>query len=250
MSPKSTSAMSPSETRCEKPMPRPAAQSTIEVTTAPDWATKATRPFGAAMCRKLALSPTPGTAMPRQFGPQMRIKCGLRAVEHGLAARVARFVGPLAETGRDDHRGARAALGQVRYQPRHGVGRRRDDREVGGRGEPCHVGCAGAPLDLDLVRVDEADRAGEPARDQVPRHHGADRAWPLARANQRHRARPEHRVEVADGHDKNSPPIRYPPPQPSPSRGRGRTRRPVGPSLSPARCRRRIAASHQRSLPP
>ena len=35
MSPKSTSLMSPSETRCEKPMPRGSAQSSTEVTIAP-----------------------------------------------------------------------------------------------------------------------------------------------------------------------------------------------------------------------
>jgi hypothetical protein len=48
MSPKSTSAISPSDTTCEKPMRRDAAQSSIAVIIAPDWLTKAISPAGAA----------------------------------------------------------------------------------------------------------------------------------------------------------------------------------------------------------
>ena len=44
MSPKSTSAMSPSDASSEKPIPRAAAQSSIIVINEPDWLTKARSP--------------------------------------------------------------------------------------------------------------------------------------------------------------------------------------------------------------
>jgi len=72
MSPKSTSVMSPSETTCENPMPRGAAQSSIAVIIAPDWLTKAMSPRGGERCAKLASSPMPGTISPMQFGPIRR----------------------------------------------------------------------------------------------------------------------------------------------------------------------------------
>ncbi len=72
MSPKSTSACSPSETKCEKPMPREPAQSSMAVTSAPDCETKASSPGAAPMWAKLALSPRCGTSMPMQLGPRMR----------------------------------------------------------------------------------------------------------------------------------------------------------------------------------
>ncbi|MCY1553232.1 hypothetical protein D9M68_896970 [compost metagenome] len=79
MSPKSTSARSPSETKCEKPMPREPAQSSMAVTSAPDCETKASSPWRAPMCAKLALSPRWGTSMPMQLGPRMRSVCTLAA---------------------------------------------------------------------------------------------------------------------------------------------------------------------------
>ncbi len=72
MSPKSTSAMSPNETTCEKPIARGAAQSSIAVIIAPDWLTKAMSPGGGARCEKLASSPISGTMIPTQFGPTRR----------------------------------------------------------------------------------------------------------------------------------------------------------------------------------
>ena len=75
MSPKSTSACSPSDTKWEKPMPRPWAQSSMAVTRAPDCETKASSPGRASMCEKLALSPLWGTSNPMQLGPKMRNRC-------------------------------------------------------------------------------------------------------------------------------------------------------------------------------
>ena len=56
MSPKSTSAMSPSEKTAEKPIPCILAQSTIDVASAPDCATKARRPGVAPSGAKVAFS--------------------------------------------------------------------------------------------------------------------------------------------------------------------------------------------------
>ena len=76
MSPKSTSARSPRDTMCEKPMRRDVAQSSIAVTSAPDCETKATSPASASVCAKLAFSPRCGVNKPRQFGPSTRSKNG------------------------------------------------------------------------------------------------------------------------------------------------------------------------------
>ena len=78
MSPKSMSACSPSETKCEKPIPREPAQSSMAVTSAPDCDTKASSPGWAPMWEKLALSPRCGASMPMQLGPRMR-KVWIRA---------------------------------------------------------------------------------------------------------------------------------------------------------------------------
>ena len=79
MSPKSTSARSPMDTKCENPMPRPCAQSSMAVTSAPDWDTSASSPGLASMCAKLAFKPWCGDKNPMQFGPSMRSKCGRAA---------------------------------------------------------------------------------------------------------------------------------------------------------------------------
>ena len=72
MSPKSTSPCSPSDTQCEKPMPRPPAQSSMAVTRAPLCDTKASEPASTWRCAKLAFSRACGDSRPRQLGPRMR----------------------------------------------------------------------------------------------------------------------------------------------------------------------------------
>ena len=60
-------------------MPRDSAQSSTPPTSAPDCDRKASLPgFGFAM-PKLALTPSAGTQMPRQFGPMMRRQVGRAA---------------------------------------------------------------------------------------------------------------------------------------------------------------------------
>ena len=72
MSPKSTSAMPPSETMWEKPICRAVAQSSTEVRIAPDWLTKARSPEQRLRLREARVESVAGTMMPRQFGPTMR----------------------------------------------------------------------------------------------------------------------------------------------------------------------------------
>ena len=72
MSPKSTSMASPSDTSCEKPMPRPRAQSSMADATDPDCETKASVPAAAPVCAKLALRPACGASTPSAPGPTMR----------------------------------------------------------------------------------------------------------------------------------------------------------------------------------
>ena len=78
-SPKSTSARSPTDTRCENPMPREVAQSSTAVTSAPDCDTKAMWPGSASVCAKLAFSPMCGLSSPRQLGPSSRSTRGRAA---------------------------------------------------------------------------------------------------------------------------------------------------------------------------
>ena len=61
MSPKSTSAMSPMLTTCEKPMPRGWAQSSTAERTALDWVRNASDPGSGIRWAKLAFRPAPGT---------------------------------------------------------------------------------------------------------------------------------------------------------------------------------------------
>ncbi len=74
MSPRSTSAMSPSEMKCEKPVPRAFAQSRTAATIPPDWATNASLPAAGIRGAKLAFKPECGTMTPKQFGPMIRIR--------------------------------------------------------------------------------------------------------------------------------------------------------------------------------
>ncbi len=78
-SPTSTSAMSPSEISCEKPTPSPAAQSTMDDTTAPDCEISPSPPGFGARWAKLALRLTSGDKAPMVFGPTIRIRCGRAA---------------------------------------------------------------------------------------------------------------------------------------------------------------------------
>ena len=73
-----TSSMLPTETKYEKPMPSSIAQSSTEVHSAPDWEMKPMCPLAGVAAAKLAFRWMPGTMMPRQFGPRIRMPSNLR----------------------------------------------------------------------------------------------------------------------------------------------------------------------------
>ena len=79
MSPKSTSLMPPSETRCEKPMPRATAQSSTAVSIAPDWVKNAVAAPSASRGRSWRSASCAGASTPMQLGPTMRKVNGLAA---------------------------------------------------------------------------------------------------------------------------------------------------------------------------
>ena len=106
--------MSPIETMAEKPMPRGSAQSSTVVAIAPDWVRKAMLPGSTAAGAKVALSPMPGTAMPRQFGPTMRKQMRARGGEQLRGALLADLGLAFGEAGGENDGGARAARGRAR----------------------------------------------------------------------------------------------------------------------------------------
>ena len=58
-------------------MPSSMAQSSTEVHSAPDWEMKPMCPFLGVAAAKLALRLSPGTMIPRQFGPMIRMPSNL-----------------------------------------------------------------------------------------------------------------------------------------------------------------------------
>jgi hypothetical protein len=69
----------PSETKCENPIPRAFAQSSVAVQNPPDCDTNASVPALISVCANVAFSPMPGTSIPTQFGPSSRSVCGRAA---------------------------------------------------------------------------------------------------------------------------------------------------------------------------
>jgi hypothetical protein len=69
------SALSPSETNDDSPMPRWRARSIAAMPNAPLWDAKPTRPAGGAPGENVASRATAGSVLttPRQFGPTMRM---------------------------------------------------------------------------------------------------------------------------------------------------------------------------------
>ncbi len=70
-----TSALLPIDTNAEKPSPRSDAFSSSARPSAPLCEENAIRPAGSARGANVALRPSAGTAMPRQFGPTRRAPC-------------------------------------------------------------------------------------------------------------------------------------------------------------------------------
>ena len=140
-------------------MPRPRAQSMIAVTSAPDCDRNARSPLSGGACEKLALSPRPGTISPRQFGPWMRRQCG-RAASSISCLSSSRTPAVMTTA-------ARVLCAELGDEAGDGGGRRGDDRQVrrGRQGGQRRI--ARPALDLAVLGIDEPDRSGKAAVDEV-----------------------------------------------------------------------------------
>ena len=192
MSPKSTSACSPSDTRCEKPMPR-ARPVEHAVISAPDCVTKARLARQRADVREAGIQAQVRHQHADAVGAEDAQHMRLGGIEHGLALR-------LVEPGGEHHGGARARLGQLGDQPRHGGRRRADDGELG------HLGQRGDAR-VDRLAVEFAvlgvDRVAAPlgSRCRAGCARPSRRRWPgAARRRSPRRKRGEKVVEMADAH--------------------------------------------------
>ena len=155
-------------------MSRAEAQSRTPARTAPDWVTKASLPGRAPRWAKVALRPRPGDDDAEAVRADDAQQVRPRRVEHRLAQGLAAGDRTLAEAGGDDHRRLGAAGPERGDEPRHGVGWRGDDREVGRLRQAGDVRMARFAVDGGVLRVDQHEPPGKAAASQVARQHGAD----------------------------------------------------------------------------
>ncbi len=106
----------------------------------------------------------------------------------------------LAKPGRQDDRGARAALGELADDLGHRRRRRRDHREIGCERQARDVAIDGHAVHRLEARMHRQDRPVEAGAEQVVGDGAPDRAFALARSDQRDRARREESVEAAEAH--------------------------------------------------
>ena len=99
-------------------MPSSIAQSSTEVHSAPDWEMKPMCPLVGVAAAKLAFRLMPGTMMPRQFGPRIRMPSNFRCSLPNMLFELAALRPDLAEAGRDDDDAAGARLAAFAHQLR------------------------------------------------------------------------------------------------------------------------------------
>lgn len=120
-----------------------------------------------------------------------------------LEARAQRFWPVTGVRGDDDGRGDAETRGFFRQRDDM-LARRRDDDEIGRRGQVADARGARHPVDLRMARVDEMDAAAKAALPQVPEHGGAKAAGPRAGAHERYGARLKQAMEIPDAHGGDS----------------------------------------------
>ncbi len=108
-------------------------------------------------------------------------------IEHRLAAGAARRVGAFAEPGRYDHRGFRAALGQLPYELGHGVRWGAQHGEVRAHRQAIDVRISEYALNSSILGIDWHDRPLEPGLEQVARENRANGAGRPASTDEGHR---------------------------------------------------------------
>ncbi len=121
-------------------------------------------------------------------------------IQHRLAPLLPGLGAALTESGRQHHRRAGAALAEFGDEARHGVGRRRDHRQIGCDRQGRDAGIGEHALDCRVARVDRQDRTLEAALQQVARRHLAHRARRRRCADEGDGGGREQAVEIADGH--------------------------------------------------
>ena len=179
MSPKSTSACSPSETKCEKPMPRaagPVEHGGDQRARLRDEGQLAGQRVGV---REAGVQPDVRRQQAEAVGPEDAQQVRPRGVEHGLLLRGV-------EPGGEHDRGARAARAELRRSARARVaGGVQITARSGASGRLGDVGVDRHAVELRVLRVDRPERAGEAAVAQVAPDRGADAGRALARRRSR-----------------------------------------------------------------
>jgi hypothetical protein len=144
-------------------------------------------------------------AMPRHHDadavrPHDAQQMRLGSVEQRLLQARAMGVAVFLEARRNDDRRPGAAGAQLRHELRHRARRRGDDGQIRRQRQARHVLVGEHALHRHVFGVHRHHRPAEAAAEQVARDHRADRARPVAGADQRDRLRLEQVIEVADGH--------------------------------------------------
>ena len=167
MSPKSTSAMSPRETKWENPIRRAVAQSSTEVSTAPDWATKANRPGKGRDMREAGVEADAGHHDPQTVGADDPQQVGPRRLQQGRLKGLAAAVLALRKPGGDHHGGAGAFFAQLADDLRDGLRRGGHHRQVRGLGQGGDVREGAHPLDGVVFGVHRKDITLEAPAEKV-----------------------------------------------------------------------------------
>ena len=158
--------LSPIETTAENPTPCADAHSTNPAAMAPDWETSARSPAGGIEAAKLALSLTPGTSTPRQFGPDKAHPCRAR----DRPALIGKRAGTVAKSCGKNDAERRALLRRCRDRGRHGNRGHNDDGDIGHFRQLVIGFARWNALDRIVARIDEMNGAGKTAAAKVPEY--------------------------------------------------------------------------------
>ena len=187
------SALSPIETNEESPIPRAAASSMAAMPNAPLWEAKATLPGVGSPGANVALS-APWWwrfAMPRQFGPTMRMPAARQTVSSSSWR--ARALGPdLCEARGEDDERAHAVVGALARRLDDRSGRHGDDRQLHVPSTSAIERTVGRPATSPPFALTRCSGPGVARREQVAHDRAADGAGAAGRADDRDRGGPQH----------------------------------------------------------
>ena len=194
-SPKSTSIAPPSETTLVNPTSALAAQSRIAPQIAPDCETTARLPGRAGRAREGGVEARVGAHHAQAVGTEDAHAAALRRRGQPLLQRAA-FGAGLAEAAGQDYRGLDARRRRVGNHPLDRARRRDDDRQVGRLRQVLQARIGALVEDRAVLGIDRVERSAQRGGGQVAPDDGAERAFSLGGAHQRHGAWREQRLEV------------------------------------------------------